>query len=137
VIALLYLFGFYYAGEFLSHSLHLPVPGNVLGLLMLFILLIVRRGVPASLDAVVPRLLGYMVLFFMPAAVGVVALGPLLAQEGRGIVFTMVVSTLIPLALLAYGLDAWLRRRRAAEAVPSVPAAAPAKTLGGDDSHAP
>lgn len=111
MIASLYLLGFYFAGNYLSNALHLPVPGNVLGMLMLFLLLLARRSVPPALDALVPRLLGYMVLFFMPAAVGVLTLGPLLAQEGKGIVFTMVVSTLIPLPLFAYGLDAWLRRR--------------------------
>ena len=130
MIALLYLLGFYYAGEYLSHSLHLPVPGNVLGMLMLFILLLVRRSVPRSLDDMVPRLLGYMVLFFMPAAVGVVDLGPLLRQEGWGIVFTMVVATIIPLLIIAYALDIWLRQHH-------VPLAVTSTNTGEGDNHAP
>lgn len=106
-----YLLGFYLAGEVVSRLLHLPVPGNVLGMLFLFLFLIARRRVPAVLDENIPKLLQPMVLFFMPSAVGVMALGPLLAREGVGIVAAMVLSTLIPMLLLGYGLDAWFKRR--------------------------
>lgn len=114
LIAILYLLGFYLAGELLGHALHLPVPGNVLGMVLLFVFLVLRRRVPKELDSFVPKFLSPMVLYFMPSAVGVIALGPLLASEGWGIVVTMVLSTLIPMLLLAYGLDWWLAQRKEA-----------------------
>jgi holin-like protein len=106
---------FYAAGQWLAASLHLSVPGNVLGMLLLFLFLLARRGVPRAMDAVVPRLLGNMVLYFMPAAVGVMTLGPLLRQEGTGIVLAMVISTLVPLLLIGFGLESWLGRRQPPE----------------------
>ncbi len=109
--AIIYLLAFCLAGELLALGLGLPVPGNVLGMLLLFVFLILRRGVPASLDSFVPKLLAPLALYFMPSAVGVVTLGPLLAQEGWGIVLTMVVSTIVPLWLLGFWLDRWLCRR--------------------------
>jgi len=101
---------FYYAGQWLSAYFHLSVPGTVLGMLLLFLFLLAWRGVPKVLDAVVPRLLGHMVLYFMPAGVGVMTLGPLLAREGVGIVLTMVISTVVPMLVFAWGLQFWLHR---------------------------
>jgi holin-like protein len=111
LVGALSLLAFYYAGQYLSARFQLSVPGNVLGMFMLLLFLIAWRRVPAGLDAVTPPLLGSMVLYFMPAAVGVMILGPLLMREGMGIVFTMVVSTVVPLFVLGHGLDRWLARR--------------------------
>lgn len=111
LLAVCYLLGFHLAGELLARSLGLPVPGNVLGMLLLFIFLLLRRGVPKVLDDFVPKLLSPMVLYFMPSAVGVITLGPLLAREGLGIAAVMILSTLVPLWLLAFVLDRWLQKR--------------------------
>ena len=39
----LIILGIYLVGEFLSTSLHLPIPGNILGMIILFILLCTIR----------------------------------------------------------------------------------------------
>lgn len=111
LVAIIYLLGFYLAGELMGHWLNLAVPGNVLGMMLLFVFLIVRGGVPKDLDEFVPKFLRPMVLYFIPSVVGVMTLAPLLANEGWAIVVAMVLSTLIPMWGLAYLLDCWLKKR--------------------------
>lgn len=100
-----------FAGEALARGIGLPVPGAVIGMLILFVGLIVRRGVPAELEQVSQTVLKPLSLYFVPASVGIMTMGPLLAQEGARIVLVMVLATLLPLLLCGYGLDRWLRRR--------------------------
>ena len=80
-------------------------------MLILFAALVIRRHVPADLDQVSQVVLKPLTLYFVPASVGIITMGPLLAQEGLRIGLVMVLSTLTPLLLCGYGLDRWLRSR--------------------------
>lgn len=99
------------AGEALAQALHVPVPGGVMGMLILFLALLLRRGVPEDLEKTSQLVLKPLSLYFVPASVGIMTMGPLLAQEGLRIGLVMVLSTVIPLLLCAYGLDRWLAHR--------------------------
>lgn len=98
-------------GEMLAQALGLPVPGSVVGMLILFIALIIRGGVPTDLEKTAQGLLKPLTLYFVPASVGVMTMGPLLMQEGIRIGVVLVLSTLIPMWLCGYGLDRWLSRQ--------------------------
>lgn len=108
---LLILFFFQFLGECLSQGFALPVPGGVIGMVLLFAALIVRGRVPRDLDSSAPHLLKPLALYFVPASVGVMTMGPLLAQEGVRIVVVLLLATVLPLVVCAYGLDYWLARR--------------------------
>lgn len=99
------------AGEAVAHALQVPVPGGVIGMLILFVGLLVRRGVPEGLEKTSQLVLKPLSLYFVPASVGIMTMGPLLAQEGVRIGIVMVLATIIPLVVCAYGLDRWLARR--------------------------
>lgn len=99
------------AGEAVAQALGIPVPGGVIGMLILFVGLLVHRGVPEDLEKTSQVVLKPLSLYFVPASVGIMTMGPLLAQEGLRIGIVMVLSTIIPLVLCAYGLDRWLARR--------------------------
>lgn len=99
------------AGEAVAQALGIPVPGGVIGMLILFVGLLVRRGVPEDLEKTSQVVLKPLSLYFVPASVGIMTMGPLLAQEGLRIGIVMVLSTIIPLVLCAHGLDRWLARR--------------------------
>lgn len=109
--SLLVLLACQLAGELIARATGIPVPGGVIGMLILFVALLLRRGVPEELVKTSEVLLKPLSLYFVPASVGIMTMGPLLAQEGVRIVITMVLSTLLPLLACAYGLDWWLRRR--------------------------
>ena len=58
------------AGELVSGGLHLPVPGPVIGMVVLFIYLMVRGGVSQTMGKTADGLLSHLSLLFVPAGVG-------------------------------------------------------------------
>ena len=82
------------AGELISHGLGLPVPGPVIGLMILLAALEIR-GRRDNLDAVADGLLRHLPLLFVPAGVGVVRYRSLIAREWPAIVATLLASTAI------------------------------------------
>jgi holin-like protein len=99
------------AGEVVARALHLPVPGPVIGMVLLFVGLLLRgREAPAALDAVADGLLGNLGLLFVPAGVGVVLYLPLLARDWAPLSLAVVVGTLSAIAFTGR-LAQWLLRR--------------------------
>lgn len=95
------------AGELLARGLHLPLPGPVLGLLLLWALLALP-AVRAPVAAVAEPLLGHLSLLFVPVGVGVVAHVGLVAQYGGRIVLALVLSTVVGMVVTALVLKALL-----------------------------
>ncbi|WP_322495560.1 CidA/LrgA family protein [Chloroflexus sp.] len=109
--ALLGILLFQLIGEVLSRGLNLPVPGPVVGMLLLFAILRWRGGPPEALSNTAHGILANLPLLFVPAGVGVMIHLPLLAREGAPLLAAIVVSTSI--TLLITGLTVhWLRRRK-------------------------
>ncbi len=104
------------AGELLARGLHLPVPGPVIGMVLLFVGLLVRHGhegeAPASVAAVGDTLLANLGLLFVPAGVGVVIYGPVLARDWAPISLAVLVGTLLGIAATGRLAQALLRRVR-------------------------
>ncbi|MGD8511111.1 MAG: CidA/LrgA family protein, partial [Gammaproteobacteria bacterium] len=69
------------AGEILHLALGVPVPGPVIGMGLLFVGLLVKGGVPRSLETTAFGILENLSLLFVPAGVGVMLYLPLLADE--------------------------------------------------------
>lgn len=97
---------------------HLPLPANIVGMLMM-LLLIVARILPLNWVRAGSRwLLAEMLLFFVPAVVAVVNYATLLMTEGWKIFAVIALSTLLTLGTTAlvvdrvYRLEIWLQRRR-------------------------
>ena len=90
------------AGELLVQWLGLPVPGPLIGMLLLFVALLVRGRVPEALGETAGHLLRNLMLLFIPAVTGVMLhferVGrewlPFLAAGIAGAAFTMTVTAL-------------------------------------------
>ena len=96
------------AGEAIARLAHLPLPGPVLGLLLLIALLQwprVRTAIGAASDA----LLAHLSLLFVPVGVGVMTHLGLLSTYGLRLLVAITLSTWIGLAVAALVLRAWLR----------------------------
>ncbi len=89
------------AGEALVRFLRLSVPGPVVGLALLAGLLLLRPRLHRVVSPVAAVLLGNLSLLFVPAAVGVVQVLPVLARQGVAIGAAVLVSTLASLAATA------------------------------------
>ena len=99
--ALLGLLLFQLLGEAASQALVLPVPGPVLGMVLLAGFLIARGAVSRELEQAADFLLRQLSLFFVPAAVGVMANGQKIAREWLPLGASVVGSTVLTIAVTA------------------------------------
>jgi len=89
------------AGEAVVRLTGLLVPGPVVGMLLLFLLLLLRAPLPAATAATSNELLKHLSLLFVPAGVGVVQHLDRLGSDGLRLVAVVVLATVITLAFTA------------------------------------
>lgn len=103
IIGLTWLVGCQLVGELVVRLLDVPVPGPVVGMLLLFVVLRLRR---AGDDAPVVRtgaaLLRHLQLFFVPAGVGVVVWLSVLREDAGPIAVAVLGSWLLGLATVGW-----------------------------------
>ncbi len=111
-------------GEIVVRGLGLPIPGPVIGLLLLFALLLgrdrialLRRGPLQSggVETASDGMLAHLSLLFVPAGVGVVQQLHLVAEHGVAIFLILLLSAVVTLLVTAVtfiGADRLLTRRR-------------------------
>lgn len=85
-------------GEVASRGLGLPLPGPVIGLVLLVLACAARPALAERIRVVAQGLLANLSLFFVPAGVGVIAHLPVLAQHGIGLALALVASTVLAIA---------------------------------------
>lgn len=90
---------FQLAGEVLARVADLPVPGPVIGMVLLLAALEVGLPIPEGLRTASGGLLSHLSLLFVPAGVGIVQHASLLAREWPALVGALVVSTAATLAV--------------------------------------
>ena len=95
LLGLIIFISYMLLGEFLAALLAWPVPGSVLGMLMLFMTLVIRGGVSESVKQSSQNLLPYLPLFIVPASVGIVNYMDLIRMEGHLILLAMIVSLIV------------------------------------------
>lgn len=95
-------------GEMLARALPIPLPGPVLGMVLLLLALQVR-WVRAPVQAGADALLSHLSLLFVPVGVGVITHLDLVSQYGLRLVVVIVLSTWIGLAVTALLLRGLLR----------------------------
>jgi holin-like protein len=88
-------------GEVTVRLLGLPIPGPVLGMLMLFITLLIRGYTPESLSTASGALLSHLSLLFVPAGVGMMVHFDRIASEWLPITLALFFSTLITMVATA------------------------------------
>lgn len=97
-------------GEFVVRALDLPLPGPVVGMLILFVILQVRHPRPESGLVTAPQtLLRFLPVLYVPAGVGVVAYLSRLGDDALPIAGGLVLSWLAGLLVTA-GVTALLMR---------------------------
>ena len=95
-------------GEVISRALHLPLPGPVVGMLLLLFALRWPL-VHDSVRVVAEFLLQHLSLLFVPVGVGVMTHLDVLGKYGARIAIVIVLSTWISLAVTALVLRALMR----------------------------
>ena len=102
-------------GEVLVHFFALPVPGPVVGLLLLFISLWMKGSIPDGLHTTANTILQHLSLLFVPAGVGVMVHFARVSGEVIPIVVAVLGSTALAIAVAALTMQALMAvsRRRA------------------------
>jgi holin-like protein len=101
------LVGLQLVGEVLRQTLHLPLPGPLIGMFLLTVVLVVRgsagplaeRAIPTSLLKAANALIANMGLLFVPAGVGIISEISVLRHEWLAILVGLLVSTVLGLAV--------------------------------------
>ena len=88
-------------GEALAFVLHLPLPGPVIGMLLLFAALAVSPRLMNIVEATGSELLRHLSLLFVPAGVGIMAAAGTIAGHWLAIILALFGSTLLTLAVTA------------------------------------
>ena len=96
-------------GEVVTRLLRLPIPGPVLGMVILFCGLLVRGYVPQDMGTVTGELLQNLSLLFVPAGVGVMLHARLLADNLLALTLALVLSATITIAVTGL-LMSWTAR---------------------------
>ena len=89
----------YYLSTYLVRFFHLPIPGSVLGMILLFTLLSTGVIKEQWLSAATNPLLKHLSFFFIPIAVELMEWGDLFIQKGYLLFFPLVISTLVALLI--------------------------------------
>ena len=90
-----------FLGEVVSRAAALPLPGPVVGLMILLLALPIWPSLADRLRPVTQTLLGNLSLLFVPAGVGVTQHLPLIAQAGEGLVAAVFGSAVLAIAAAA------------------------------------
>jgi len=96
-------------GEVAVGLLALPVPGPVVGMVLLFLYLLLRKAVPDALGQTAGTLQRYMSLLFVPAGAGVMMHFKLLGEAILPIGAALVVSTVVTIIVTALMMR-WLSK---------------------------
>lgn len=94
-------------GEGLAYGLSLPVPGPVIGMVLLFLYLMARKGASEKLAPATLEFLKHLSLLFVPAGVGIMVHAHRVEQEWLPIAAALLLSTMVSLIVTAYVLK-WL-----------------------------
>lgn len=96
-------------GGWLTTGLHLPLPGNLVGMLLLLVLLVTRVVQLEWVEATAGLFNRHLAFFFVPIAVGLLAFGDLFRESGPGILVAIIVGTAVGIAVTG-GVTEWLLR---------------------------
>ena len=91
----LIILGIYLIGEFISSILNLPVPGNILGMLILFILLCRKILKIENIEIESECLLSHLLLFFIPEGVGLMPSMDIIKSTWIQIFIVYVITTMV------------------------------------------
>lgn len=96
-------------GEGLSYALSLPVPGPVIGMLLLLAYLMLKHDAIGKLAPTSLALLKHLSLLFVPAGVGIMVHAQRIAAEWLPIMLALVISTVVSIIVTA-AVVRWLRK---------------------------
>ncbi len=100
--AFLWIFLFLGIGELIRYALDVPIPGNILGMILIFSALKLKLIQLKDVKPASDQLLKYMVLFFVPYGVGLMSYFDFISAYWMILSVIAVVTTLLTLYITAF-----------------------------------
>ena len=104
------IISFTYLGEIIAKVGHIPIPGSVLGMLLLFLALNLKLVKVESIETVGTFLLDNLSVFFVPAGVGIMVYYPLIKDQWASLLLLTFGGTLFILGLIGFVVQFVQRR---------------------------
>ncbi|GEK30377.1 holin-like protein CidA [Kurthia zopfii] len=98
IIQIIIIYGYLLIGEWITYALHLKIPGSIIALFLLFFSLYFKLIKVEWVEAGAGFLTAELLLFFIPAAVGVINYREILGFTGIKLVLIIFLSTIIVMA---------------------------------------
>ena len=102
-------------GEIITRLTGLPVPGPVIGMLLLFCGLLLKQRLPTELEGAANALHRYLALLFVPAGVGVITNLDLLVRSWLPLGGAVLIGTAVTIAVTGQVMQRANRRSRPEE----------------------
>ena len=93
------LLSIYFAGEIISKLLNLPIPGNIIGMILLFVLLTSNIIKVEKVENLANFFLDHLAFFFIPASVGLMTSFVSLKGSIFKIILLCILTTIIVIAV--------------------------------------
>ncbi len=102
-----------FLGDFLSESLNLPLPGNVMGMVLLLVFLLTGLVKMPMIEETTNFMLKHLSFFFVPAGVALMTCFTLLEGKWAALIFISFVSTVIIAVVTGLTIQIMMRRGQA------------------------
>jgi len=102
---------FYFLGEMISLLIRGFIPGSVIGMILLFLCLFFKVLDPENVKTTATVITKNMAVFFIPAAVGLMAYGELVSKNFMAIFMAIGISTILTIITVAVIQERMEKRR--------------------------
>ena len=93
------IFAICVAGEFLHRIVGVPLPGNIIGMVLLLVLLCLKVLKPEQISGVSSFFLNHLALFFLPPSIAIIGVGDDVLSKWPLLLFLCIAFTLITIAV--------------------------------------
>ncbi|WP_320048015.1 CidA/LrgA family protein [uncultured Ilyobacter sp.] len=112
IVQFLFIFGITYLGELMSTLFNLPIPGTILGMLLMFFLLSTGIIKVKQIEKAANILLINMAIFFLPPGIKLVDSLDSLKGNWLKLIIIAVTTTLITIVVTGKVVDFFIRRKK-------------------------
>ncbi len=105
------IFAICVAGEFLHRIVGIPLPGNIIGMVLLLALLCLKIIKPEQISGVSSFFLNHLALFFLPPSIAIMAVGDEVLSKWLLLLVLCIVFTLATLAVSGRCTQVFIRKQ--------------------------
>lgn len=111
ITQILFLYVFYLIGSWIQSTFTLPIPGSIIGMILLFIFLLTNVIHEKWVKEGANWMVSHLVLFIIPATVGIMNFFSFF--KGKGLLLILIVLVSTAMVLISTGFSTqWIIRRK-------------------------